>query len=190
MNSMRKLNLFPVTTVDELAWPEAPRLMSLETMALEFFTDFVMKEPLVIDQFLGAVHARAVMIKTHVRLKLVVNRDKQFVGIITAEDLSDEKINLAALKRGVARDDLQVSDLMTRKADLLAMRMEEVEFSTIGDVISFLKDNRQQHCLVIDHDRHRIRGIFSASDISRKLRLPINIHDQSSFYKVFAAVAV
>ncbi|MCY0967415.1 CBS domain-containing protein [Parathalassolituus penaei] len=189
MNRMRKLNLFTVSNVDELAWPETPRQMSMDTMALEFFTDFVMKEPLVIDKNLGAEHARAVMIKTHVRLKLVVNSDKQFVGIISAEDLSDEKITLAAMKRGVSRSDLEVKDLMTRKQDLLAMSIEEVEFSTIGDVINFLKDNHQQHCLVIDHDRHRIRGIFSASDISRKLRLPININDQSSFYKVFAAVS-
>lgn len=189
MNRMRKLNLFPVSSVDELAWPERSHHISLDTPAVEFFTDFNLIEPLVIEGSLTADNARRVMIKTHVRLKLVVNRDRQFLGVISAENLSEESLMKHALATGIAREDLSVTELMTRKSDLRAMSMSEVEHSSIGDVINFLKDNYQQHCLVVDHDHHRIRGIFSASDISRKLRLPVNIQDQSSFYKVFAAVS-
>lgn len=43
--------------------------------------------------------------------------------------------------------------------------------------------------LYVDAQTHRIRGIFSASDISRKLHLPINIQQSSDFYRVFAAVS-
>jgi CBS-domain-containing membrane protein len=82
-----------------------------------------------------------------------------------------------------------VADLMTRKRDLMALDLNEVETSSIGDVVNLLKDNSQQHCLVVDDKTHQIRGIFSASDISRKLHLPINIQEQSSFYRVFAAVS-
>lgn len=189
MNRMRKLNLFSVSKVDQLAWPGEREAISLDTPALEFFTDFNVMEPLVIDESFSALQAKAVMIKTHVRLKLVVNKGKQFLGIISAEQLADEKITLAAQQRGHNRTEISVTDLMTRKDALSAMSMEEVEISAIGDVIDFLKDNHQQHCLVVNLENHKIRGIFSASDISRKLKLPINIQDQSNFYKVFAAVS-
>jgi hypothetical protein len=55
-------------------------------------------------------------------------------------------------------------------------------------VIHHLKDSGQQHCLVVDKQANKIRGIFSASDISRKLKLPINVQDKSNFYKVFTAI--
>ena len=39
----------------------------------------------------------------------------------------------------------------------------------------------------MDPHMQQIRGVFSASDISRKLQLPININEESSFSKVYDA---
>ncbi|MBM97010.1 MAG: histidine kinase [Oceanospirillaceae bacterium] len=184
---MTHLTLHSVSAIDELAWPESPFQLTLESPATTFFTDFTVSEPLVIKSNIKAAAARKVMLKTHVRLKLVVNDKKQFVGIISSEDLSEQ--NLLRTAGAMNHDDLMVTDLMTRKQDLLALSLTEVDQSSIGDIVNFLKDNHRQHCLVIDGANHKIRGIFSASDISRKLKLPVNIQEQSSFYKVFAAVS-
>lgn len=182
---MSKLTLYPVSSVDELVYPEQAQHYTLESRALNFFTDFYNVEPLIIDDEVSAVDARNTMIRTHVRLKLVVDKNKQFIGIISAKELSEQNILARSLQQQTPRDEIRVADLMIRKTDLLALHFDEVNQASIGDVVQFLKDNHQQHCLVLDGDLHQIRGIFSASDISRKLKLPLNIHEQTSFSKVF-----
>jgi len=80
-----------------------------------------------------------------------------------------------------------VTDLMRSKSNLLALDYDALADATIDDVISVLKDSGQRHCLVVDKTSNQIRGIFSASDISRMLQLPINIQEKSSFYEIFVA---
>ncbi len=185
---MTKLTLYPVLNVDELVRPDQAELLTVASPAMAFFTDFMRTEPLVIEAELAAAAARQVMLTTHVRLQLVVDKQGAFVGVISAQDLSEQAIVRHIGERRVARDDIRVADLMTRKQDLLALHIGEVEHASIGDIVSFLKDNHQQHCLVVDEPHHQVRGIFSASDISRRLHLPIDIQEQSSFYKVFSQV--
>ncbi|WP_221796271.1 CBS domain-containing protein [Oceanobacter mangrovi] len=186
---MHKLKLHSVSAIDELARPSHTVHISLASPAEAFFTDFNKTEPLVIDAIVPAIEARKMMIRTHVRLKLVVDELGQFVGVISAEQLSDQQILQEAASTHGTRNDVLVADLMLRKKDLAAFDISEVEKSTIGDVVNFLRDVHQQHCLVLDSENHKIRGIFSASDISRKLRLPLDIQEQSSFARVFGAVS-
>jgi len=70
---MPKLTLYPVVSVDELVYPEQSPRYTLESRAMQFFTDFYTIEPLVIDSSVSAIEARNTMIKTHVRMKLVVD---------------------------------------------------------------------------------------------------------------------
>ncbi|MEL7400681.1 MAG: histidine kinase, partial [Pseudomonadota bacterium] len=108
------------------------------------------------------------------------------VGLIDADDLIDRLI-VQKVSQGTPRSDVLVEQLMTPRKDLLALDIQRLQGASIGDVIEALQDSGKQHCLVIDSQSHRIRGVFSASDISRKLHLPINIQDKSSFYRVFAS---
>ncbi|MFT5692608.1 MAG: CBS domain containing-hemolysin-like protein [Oceanicoccus sp.] len=183
---MKKLNFYTISDIDELAWPDEEQNLSLESPALSFFTDFLEITPLVIESSVSAVHAKELMQKSHVRMKVVVNERKQFIGIISADDIIERKI-VQKVSKNTKYDEVTLIELMTSKRDLKALDYKEVSNSKIADVISSLKDNGEQHCLVINHETHQIRGIFSASDISRKLHLPINIQDKSSFYKVFSA---
>ena len=93
------------------------------------------------------------------------------------------------ISEGYKRGEILVSDLMRCKKQLLALDIDEVERASIGEVITALKRYGQQHCLVIDSGTHRIRGVFSVSDISRKLHINIEVQDHASFYKTFASVA-
>ncbi len=185
---MKRLTMYPVSSVEELARPIAAADLSLTTAAIEFFTDFNLTEPLVVEASVPAAEAREMMIKTHVRLQFVVDRQNHFIGVISADDLAERKI-VQQVAAGSTREEVSVKDLMMPRSKLLALDIQEVKSSTIADIIELLKDSRQQHCLVVDRQKHRIRGIFSASDISRKLKLPINIQEQSDFYRVFSAIA-
>lgn len=185
---MKTLKLYPTTDVFDLARPEETMGLTLDSSALNFFTDFKKVRPLVIESSLSGVEVKSLMKKAHVRLKFVLNDVGQFIGVISADELMDRKI-VQRVSEGNKREDVPLTDLMTPKRDLWALDYSQVAKATISEVIETLKDNGQQHCLVIDRVSYKIRGIFSASDISRKLQLPIDIQDKSSFYRVFSATA-
>lgn len=183
---MKKLQLYPTSEIDDLDYPEKIDGFSIASPALDFFTDFHDTTPLVIPASMPAVQAHTLMRQSHVRMKFVVDRARQFIGVVCAEDLIERKI-VMKVSEGYAREEIPVSEFMTHKKTMKALDFNEVATALISDVIAVLKQSGQQHCLVVDQASHKIRGIFSASDISRKLHLPIDIQQQSSFYKVFAA---
>lgn len=82
-----------------------------------------------------------------------------------------------------------VTDFMHARNTLKALDYKSVENAVIGDIVETLKENGLQHCLVLDRDKHQIRGIISASDIIRKLHLPVDIMNNSSFVDIFNAIA-
>ncbi|GAA6152886.1 CBS domain-containing protein [Pseudoteredinibacter isoporae] len=182
---MKKLTLNPAVRNLGLAEPERLSGLTRQSAALEFFTDFTQVQPLLIESSTSAVEAQRLMQQAHVRLKLVIDREGAFQGVVSLDDLKDRKI-VQKVSEGIGRDDISVRDLMTPVKDLFTLDFGEVAESTISDVIELLKDYGQQHILVVDQHMHQVRGIFSASDISRKLHLPIDIQSTSNFFKVFA----
>ncbi|KXJ55932.1 MAG: histidine kinase [Colwellia sp. Phe_37] len=185
---MKKLNLYKTENIDDLAYPKEKRDLTVESPALEFFTDFNKVMPLVISSSTLIINLQELMVKAHVKLKFVISENEQFIGVISSSDVIPRKI-VKKVSEGYKREELKVIDLMKSKNDLIALDINEVENAQIGDVIDALKESGQQHCLVLDRESHQIRGIFSASDISRKLQLSIDIQDSSSFYKVFSATS-
>ena len=185
---MIHLEFNEVSAVEDFFWPEEVTDISIESPAVLFFTDFEKTKPLVIDVSTSADLARLLMLREHVKLKLVVDSDDKFLGVVSLDDISEQRI-AAKLSKSIKRDSITVADLMVSKRGIKGFDFSEIERVDIGSVVHHLKHNGQQHCLVVDKEMNRIRGIFSASDISRKLNLPINVQDQSSFYKVFSALA-
>lgn len=184
---MKKVNFYEISDIDQLAWPESKEDISLDTPALQFFTDFNTVEPLVIDTVTRCIEVRNLMLQEHVKLKIVVDSNMHFLGIISLDRLDDRKI-VQKVSEGFDRNDISVTDMMIPKNDLSAFDYNEISVASIGEIINALKDSGQRHCLVVDRESHKIRGIFSASDISRKLRLPIDIQGKSSFYKIFSVI--
>ncbi|MFY9178519.1 MAG: CBS domain-containing protein [Venatoribacter sp.] len=118
-----------------------------------------------------------------------MDENKRFLGVINAKDLTEQAILSKSTLSSTLPNEILVTELMTKKQDLLALNIDEVKTASIGDVVNVLKDNHRQHRLVIDPEMRQIRGVFSASDISRKLQLDININDESSFSKVYSALS-
>lgn len=180
---MNKLNLKNIDTIKKLAVTEGVEELSLSSNALRFFTDFKEVTPLVIESNLSAVEARQLMKKSHVRLKLVIDENNELVGIVSAEDLLERKI-IQKLQKGDKREDLSIKDFMIKKDTLNVLEYSALTNSNIKQVIEILKTSGQQHCLVVDSNENVVRGLFSVSDISRKLKVYIDIQDQPSFLKL------
>ncbi len=180
---MNALSLRSIGHIDSFVTPADYSELTIKSPAVDFFTDFTINKPLVIESSLPAIETKLLMKKAHVRLKLVINEKEQLVGIVSADDLLDRKI-VQKLGKGDNRQDLSITDFMTPRDKLSVLEFSEVENANIGAVIHSLKSLGQQHCLVVDSSVNAIRGLFSASDISRKLKVDIDIQDQPSFSKL------
>jgi CBS domain containing-hemolysin-like protein len=180
---MNTLSLNSIGKINKFASPEETNEMTLTSSALAFFTDFTLTEPLVIESSLSAVDTMQLMKKSHVRLKLVLDENGDLLGIVSADDLLERKI-VQKLGKGDIRQDLSVTDFMAPTDKLRVLEYSDVKKSNIAQVIQTLKNSGQQHCLVVDSDAALIRGLFSVSDISRKLKINIDVQDQPSFSKL------
>lgn len=180
---MRTLTLNSIGKINTFASPDEHTELSLNSSALAFFTDFTLTKPLVIESGISAVDTIQLMKKAHVRMKLVLNSHGDLIGIVSADDLIERKI-VQKINKGESRQDLSITDFMTPREKLGVLHFNELKNATIAQVIKTLKDSGQQHCLVIDPNAGLIRGLFSVSDISRKLKIPIDVQDQPSFSKL------
>lgn len=184
---MKTLNLFAIDQIDHLEKPDEMEPLSYDSPALKIFTDFRDNQPFVIDANSPAIHAERLMMEAHVRLKLVVNQQDEFLGVVSLADISNENI-VKYVADGVSREDVRVSDLMHSKAELKAFSYREIEQATVADVMEALQLNGLQHCLIVDTDKHVIRGLISASDIARKLKIRLSLNVQPTFAKIFDAI--
>lgn len=184
---MKKIMLIDADAVSDLAWPEPDDEVTVHSPALEVFTDFSRTKPLVIEADTKAVDTEKLMQKAHVRLKVVVDHDTHFLGIISLQDLNSQQM-VIKISEGDKREELSVIDFMQPRSRLKGLEFADLSKASIIQVIEALKDSAQQHCIVVDNDQRRLRGLISASDIVRKLRLPLNLLNDPSFAEVYTAV--
>ena len=184
---MRKLAFYDTETIAELAWPQANQKITRNSPATKVFTDFVEYEPFVIEASMSALEAERLMQQTHVRLKFVVDGNNHFLGVVSLDDLGTQEV-MKKLSEGYQREELLVADFMRPRSMMKAFSYAEISTATIGEIINSLQGSGHQHALVIDRESHKIRGIISSSDIARKLKLPIDISNKSSFSHIFAVV--
>ncbi|WP_035918339.1 CBS domain-containing protein [Legionella fairfieldensis] len=180
------LKTYELDHITHLITPNEDFEITLDSPALDIFTDFKKTEPRIIDQNIDLVTAENLMKKTHVKLKLVLNQQGEFVGTLAYEDLIGEK----AMSRvnHIPRSDIFVNEVMTPKSCLKAIDFREVKKARISDIVETLKNQGRQHFLVVDGEPHHIRGIFSASDIARRLHVPISINKISTFMDIYNAL--
>lgn len=143
--------------------------------------------PFIVHVNEKAVDVAQSMGREHIALKLVVNSYEQLLGIVTLENLSEEEI-LKKIANGTGRHELQVRDFLTPKNLLRTLDYVELEHASLGDVLVTLQTEGQRHCLVIDGKQQRVRGIITASEVSRKFKLPLSIQYRSTFADIFNAV--
>ncbi len=184
---MRKLSLHNASDINRLVWPTAQDEIDPDLPAIKAFTDFMIHMPSIVHCDENALDAALSMRREHVLLKLVVDSYEQFLGVVTPENLSEQEI-LKKVAGGFERADLQVRDFMTAKNLLRTLDYRELEHARLADVLVALKTEGQRHCLVVDGEHGRVRGVIAASEVSRRFNLPLSAQYRSTFADIFNAV--
>ncbi|NHC07979.1 CBS domain-containing protein [Azonexus fungiphilus] len=152
-------------------------LIAPDSPAIEAMTDFFRVNVVSIGPAATVDEANARMISRGVRLLMVVGKDDEVVGLITARDILGEKPLQVAQARGGKRGELSVADLMTPIGGIDTLALDDVLRARVSDILDALKQLGRQHILVEDSDplsgQPRVRGLFSATQIGRALGVPV-----------------
>ncbi|GAB2989454.1 CBS domain-containing protein [Psychrosphaera aestuarii] len=184
---MKNLHLYNIEHFDNIVTPDIYEKTTLASPATDIFTDFSEHEPLVISGDTKAIDALALMKKAHVQMKIVVSSQEDFLGLISTNELNEQRI-VSEVANGNRRDEILVRDLMQSKYNLHAFDFDELQTAKVNDVVIALQSYGLRHCLVVDRSLHQIRGVISSSDIARKLHLPINLAARTSFVQLYDVI--
>lgn len=185
---MKRLNVFALAMNDHLVQPEEFEDVKASTPALAILTDFRNHKPHLVDGHLEASEALEMMLAEDARIKLVVDDRREFIGVVSRDDLSEHNVLLKQIELRVKRDELLVRDLMFPRQRIHAIDYEQLKDATVADMVSTLKKSHQDYLLVVDKDEHHIRGIVSARDIASRLHMPVEIEKELTFVDIFTAV--
>ncbi len=180
------LKFYEAIDIDDLDWPDDYEEISKDSSCLHVLTDFKIQRPLIIESGIGAHVLEELMLTAHVRLKIVVDKDGHFLGVIALEDLKHPDF-LSQMAAVYDEEKITVVDVMRPRSTLRALSFVDIEQATIWDVINFLQDYTYQHCLVIDTERKRLRGLISVSDVARKLKIRVRVQESPSFAQLYEA---
>jgi CBS domain-containing protein len=164
-----------------------------DSPALEVMTDLRHVPAATIAAETSFREADQVMRLRGVRLLLVVDPQRQVIGVITTADLLGERPIRVAQQRGGRVDELSVANLMTPLAAMEAVALSDVARAEVGHVVATLGRSGRQHALVLERGadgQNMIRGIFSAAQIARQLGVPIQGAEIArNFAEIEAAIA-
>ena len=170
-----------------------PDKVSLEDAAVQVMTDFQFVTAVIIlpGDTLDEAHAR--MIQRGVRLLLVVDQNRNVLGLVTATDILGEKPMQAAGSRGLNRGEIQVRDIMTPQERLEVLDLSAVRGAKVGHVVATLRKAGRQHAVVVERDaagRQTVRGLFSATQIARQLGVTVQTNEIArTFSEIEAALS-
>ncbi len=190
----RHLRVQDTSDVDHLLSPTQVRPQStLRSPALEVMTDFIEIAPVTVSAQLGVDEALEWMKSQHVRMLFVVNDRGQFAGVITSRDIAGTHVMAYAQQNGIDRSEVQVRHVMLKKSHIRGLTFEQVSDATIGDLMLTMQGSGDQHVVVIDEGYagvKRVRGVISASDISRLLKVSFEVmYEAKTFAEIERIVA-
>jgi len=151
--------------------------VGLDSPALEVMTDLRRVKVVTIEASASLEEALNRMIFAGVRMLMVTDAEDAVVGVITSRDLTGEKPVEFATRERVTRDAIRVQHIMTRRDEMEALSMEDVDRARVGDVVETLRAAGRQHAVVVERaeigSAMVIRGIFSITRIGRQLGVQI-----------------
>lgn len=183
---MKNLHLHPMNQVNHIVWPNEASI-DVNLPAIRVFTDFMLHPPAVVDADACAIDVAASMCREHARFKLVIDQADTFLGVVTQDQVSDQVI-MCKVAGGLGRQDVRVRDCMTPKRQLRTLTYQELEGARLSDVIYALQTEGQPLCLVVDNDGNRVRGVIAASELSRRINMPLALQRRSTFMEIYNAV--
>lgn len=156
--------------------PARPRFLPIDAPATSVMTDFARVWAVTVAPDVPIDDALERMKRAGVRMLLVVDDRERFIGLITARDVQGERPVQIVRAGGVTRRDITVVDLMVPQAAIEVFTMSSVANARVGHVVNTLHALERQHGLVVEVDasgRQQIRGMFSTSEIAKRLGRPV-----------------
>lgn len=171
-----------------------PEHVTPTSPALDVMTDLRLTTAVTVSPAKTVDDALQIMVHKGVRLLLVEDLDGRVMGLITSSDIQGEKPLRYSQESGVMHSDILVADIMTPIQQIEVMRIEDVRSSHVGDVVKTLTSADRQHALVVETQEGDmgvlIRGIFSTSQISRQIGMPIRPTEKAqTFLELEMAIA-
>lgn len=175
MTEFRALPLHPLPGFVSYFEPsqELPAKVIEHSPAVLVMTDLRQQQAVTVEANVSIDHALQRMKTVGVRLLFVVNSDMDVIGLITSTDILGEKPLVFHRELYLRYEEIMVRDIMTPCDELEVLHMEDVLRAVVGDIVATLQNVGRRHALVLDNDkraaRPAIRGIFSATQISKQL---------------------
>lgn len=175
MTEFKSLPLHPLPASARYFEPsqELPAKVKTSSPAILVMTDLRQQIAFTIEPNVSIAWALSRMKSVGVRLLFVTNGDKELIGLITSTDIQGEKPLQLHKALNLRHEEIMVRDIMTARDQLEVLLMEDVLRACVGDVVATLRGVGRHHALVLDIEsqsgRPAVRGIFSASQISKQL---------------------
>ncbi|MCT8469860.1 CBS domain-containing protein [Chromohalobacter canadensis] len=183
------LTLSELDGVTGIAQPRATQhKLTLDSPAARLLTDFSTQRAQTILTSNTISQALNTMKQAGVRLLMVMGSDGRFTGVINARELvGGRKITIAMQNHDVPREEVTVDMIQTPRAQLHSLSLAQLETARVGDLVETLKASGDQHLLITapGEEGPIIRGLVSASDISRSLGIDL---DHPPEARSFAAI--
>jgi CBS-domain-containing membrane protein len=165
----------------------------IDSPALAVMTDLMSIPAATIDPEAPLDAANRLMIARGVRLLLVCDDGHQVLGLITSNDVLGEKPVQFALQRDVRRQEIRVRDIMIPCESLEVLQYTDLIHAEVGHIVATLRHAGRQHALVVDMGvdgkTQTVRGIFSASQIARRLKVSLQTTEVAqTFAEIGAAL--
>lgn len=183
MKNYHELKTVGLEAYTHLAAGGGHETTNLDSPADTVMTDFRQIPPLTMSLTESISDATQAMRKVHVRSVIVTDSSGDFRGILTVMDLESRKVLSQATSLGLKRDDLSIKDVMVNRDKLRGVSLSALQQGTIGDLLKTLRNEGSMHMLVVDPASHEICGIISASEIARRLQVPVEINLQASSFR-------
>lgn len=137
---------------------------------LEVLFDFALQPPLMVPASTSLDAARRWIRQARARVLIVVDALENFVGIVSVADLFSGKSLLQLDDGGTVK--ATVADILMPKSRLWGIPLAALAAATVADVSKTLDSTRESHLLVVDVDRHVIRGLICRADVAQWLQQP------------------
>jgi len=126
--------------------------------------------------------ALTVMKLSNRKSSLYVGSGTKLLGVISGYTLVSRVVLMTANRKGVARGDLTVADVMSLAYNMPALRKSHVHKACIGDIKKTMESLGESIIQVVD-ENNKICGVISSTDISRVLHEPVYINATAHSFK-------
>lgn len=172
--------------------PSNIRRVSLDDPAVFVMTDLRSTLPYSIDLNTSLAAAHDKMIACGIRLLFVVDVEGLVRGVVSASDILGDRPMRYISYHGGLRESLTVKDVMTPMSLLEVILMTDVLRARVGNIAASLKLFSRHHLLAVEMEPGEsavIRGIFSASRVSRQLGEPVQITEPRAYFPLNPSMA-